>query len=68
MYTKYILSVYIFLIGDDSEKIGEILTNALDNALEEEQTIADRIEVAGNETEIVNMLMFYRKEDENIND
>lgn len=45
-----------------------LIANALDNALEKEQKIADRIEVAGNETEIVNMLMFYRKEDEDIND
>ncbi|PKC06850.1 hypothetical protein RhiirA5_418999 [Rhizophagus irregularis] len=29
-----------------------LIANALDNALEKEQKIADRIEVAGNETEI----------------
>ncbi|PKY13892.1 hypothetical protein RhiirB3_425795 [Rhizophagus irregularis] len=30
-----------------------LIANALDNALEKEQKIADRIEVAGNETEII---------------
>ncbi|GET62568.1 hypothetical protein RIR_jg22915.t1 [Rhizophagus irregularis DAOM 181602=DAOM 197198] len=32
-----------------------LIANALDNALEKEQKIADRIEVAGNETEIANV-------------